>query len=151
MKKKARTSTPKIRYSKHSRRARISESQSGYISSNGRKIPFDSIICGDAVTVLRTFPGECINLIVTSPPYADRRIKTYGGITPDNYVSWFMPIATELKRVLKKDGSFVLNIKEKAENGERCTYVIELILEMRRHGWLWTEEYFWHKRNCYPG
>lgn len=45
----------------------------------------------------------------------------------------------------------MLNIKEKAENGERHTYVIELILALRQQGWLWTDEYIWHKRNCYPG
>jgi site-specific DNA-methyltransferase (adenine-specific)/site-specific DNA-methyltransferase (cytosine-N4-specific) len=45
----------------------------------------------------------------------------------------------------------VLNIKEKVVEGERSTYVMELILEMRRQGWLWTEEFIWHKKNCYPG
>lgn len=62
-----------------------------------------------------------------------------------------MPRIGEIKRVLKRDGSFILNIKEKAYNGERHTYVIELILEMKKAGWLWTEEYVWHKKNCYPG
>jgi len=56
-----------------------------------------------------------------------------------------------LKRVLKKNGSFVLNIKEKVFRGERHTYVIELIIAMKKQGWLWTEEYCWHKKNCYPG
>ena len=54
-------------------------------------------------------------------------------------------------RVLKPDGTFVLNIKEKVVDGERHTYVIELILELRRQGWLWTEEFIWHKKNSYPG
>ena len=45
----------------------------------------------------------------------------------------------------------ILNIKEKVYNGERHTYVIELILEMRKRGWLWTEEFMWHKKNSYPG
>ena len=36
-------------------------------------------------------------------------------------------------------------------NGERSTYVMELILEMRKQGWFWTEEFIWHKKNCYPG
>jgi DNA modification methylase len=62
-----------------------------------------------------------------------------------------MPIATELLRILKPDGTFVLNIKEKAQNGERHTYVLELILAMRKLGWFWTEEMIWHKKNCYPG
>jgi site-specific DNA-methyltransferase (adenine-specific)/site-specific DNA-methyltransferase (cytosine-N4-specific) len=44
-----------------------------------------------------------------------------------------------------------LNIKEKAEKGERHTYVLELILALRQQGWLWTEEFIWHKKNSYPG
>ncbi len=75
----------------------------------------------------------------------------YGGVHPDHYVEWFLPIAAELRRVLKPQGSFILNIKERVVNGERHTYVLELILEMRKQGWLWTEEYCWHKKNCYPG
>ncbi len=90
-------------------------------------------------------------MIVTSPPYADRRISTYGGVKPEQYVEWFLPRSAEFFRVLKPTGSFILNIKEKAENGERHTYVLELILALRKQGWLWTEEYIWHKRNCYPG
>lgn len=132
------------------KKRKIAEPQALYLKQD-KSLPIDTIICGDALEVMKSFPDECINLIVTSPPYADRRISSYGGISHDKYVSWFMPIADELKRVLKTDGSFILNIKEKAENGERCTYVIELILEMRRHGWLWTEEYIWHKKNSYPG
>lgn len=115
------------------------------------KLPVNKIICGDVKEVLPTFPNDCIDLIVTSPPYADCRKKSYGGIHPDKYVEWFLPISKELKRVLKPEGSFILNIKEKAVNGERHTYVIELILEMRKQCWLWTEEYIWHKKNCYPG
>lgn len=53
--------------------------------------------------------------------------------------------------MLKPDGTFVLNIKEKVVDGERSTYVMELILAMRKQGWLWTEEFIWHKKNSYPG
>lgn len=113
--------------------------------------PLDEIICGDCNEILEEFPDNCIDLIVTSPPYADSRKKTYGGIHPDDYVKWFLPRTEQFLRVLKPTGTFILNIKEKAVNGERHTYVIELILEMRRQGWLWTEEFCWHKKNCYPG
>jgi len=109
------------------------------------------IILGDCREVLKDLDENSINLIVTSPPYADSRNGTYGGIKPDHYVKWFLPISKELLRVLKPDGTFILNIKEKVVNGERHTYVIELILEMRKQGWLWTEEFMWHKKNCYPG
>lgn len=96
-------------------------------------------------------PSKCVDLIITSPPYADRRRKTYGGIPPDKYVEWFLPIAGQILRVMKPTGTFILNIKENAVNGERHTYVTELILAMRKQGWLWTEEFIWHKRNAYPG
>jgi site-specific DNA-methyltransferase (adenine-specific) len=111
----------------------------------------NTIIEGDSAYYLKAIEDKTIDLIVTSPPYADQRKKTYGGIHPDDYVSWFMPIAKELKRVLKPTGSFILNIKEKAVNGERHTYVLDLIKAMRKQGWLWTEEYIWHKRNSSPG
>jgi len=106
---------------------------------------------GDCLEVLGNYPDQCMDLIVTSPPYADQRATTYGGIAPDDYVDWFLPRAGQFMRVLKPSGSFVLNIKEKAVNGERHTYVLELILALRKQGWLWTEEYIWHKKNCYPG
>lgn len=113
--------------------------------------PQTTIYLGDSAQVLQQLPDNSIDLIVTSPPYADQRKNTYGGIRPDKYVEWFLPISQELLRVLKPTGTFILNIKEKVVNGERSTYVIELILEMRKQGWLWTEEFIWHKKNCYPG
>ena len=106
---------------------------------------------GDSCTILPTLPDVSVDLIVTSPPYADRRKDTYGGVSPEHYVEWFLPITSELKRVLKPEGSFILNIKERVVNGERGTYVMELVLAMRKQGWFWTEEYMWHKKNCYPG
>ncbi len=106
---------------------------------------------GDCLDVLRKFPDNTFDLIVTSPPYADKRKHTYGGVPPEKYVRWFLPRSAQFLRVLKPSGTFILNIKEKVENGERHTFVIELILALRQQGWLWTEEFIWHKRNCYPG
>ncbi|MCY3652234.1 MAG: site-specific DNA-methyltransferase [Acidimicrobiia bacterium] len=109
------------------------------------------IIEGDAAAVLQTLPGQSVQLIVTSPPYADQRKSTYGGIHPNEYVAWFMERAGEMWPVLRDEGTFVLNIKEGAVNGERHTYVLDLIQAMRSAGWLWTEEFIWHKKNSYPG
>ncbi len=109
------------------------------------------IILGDCLEELKSFQDNTVDLIVTSPPYADKRIKTYGGIKPEKYVEWFLPRSKEFLRVLKPDGTFILNIKEKVENGERHTFVLELILHLRKQGWLWTEEFIWHKKNSYPG
>src|SRR5581483_8763909 len=109
------------------------------------------IFHGDCLDVLKKFPDGKFDLVFTSPPYADRRKHTYGGVKPEEYVEWFLPRAAEFRRVLKSSGSFVLNIKEKVEDGERHTFVLELILALRKQGWLWTEEYIWHKKNCHPG
>jgi site-specific DNA-methyltransferase (adenine-specific)/site-specific DNA-methyltransferase (cytosine-N4-specific) len=100
---------------------------------------------------MKKVENNSIDLVVTSPPYADRRKTTYGGIHPDNYVEWWLEISKEIQRVLKPTGSFVLNIKENVVDGERHTYVLELIIAMRKQGWLWTEEYMWHKKNSFPG
>ena len=115
-------------------------------------MPFrNTIQPGDCRDVLPQMPDQSVALVVTSPPYADSRKSTYGGVHPDNYVEWFAPIGEQLLRVTKDDGSFILNIKEKVVDGQRHTYVLELILELKKQGWLWTEEYLWHKKNCAPG
>ena len=111
----------------------------------------NQILLGDCGDVLKDLPNNSVDLIFTSPPYADQRKKTYGGVSPDDYVAWFLPKTEQFLRVLKPTGTFVLNIKERVVDGERHTYVIELILERRKQGWLWTEEFMWHKRNSYPG
>lgn len=106
---------------------------------------------GDSEEILKTFGNNSVDLVFTSPPYSDSRKKTYGGIHPDKYVEWFLPFSSELLRVTKPSGTFILNIKEKVVEGERHTYVIDLIKEMKKQGWLWTEEFIWHKKNSYPG
>lgn len=114
----------------------------------------DKIHVGDCRQVLSDhilFPGGTVDLVITSPPYADRRMHSYGGVKPAAFTDWFIPISGELYRVLKPRGSLVLNMKENVKNGERQTYVIELILAMRKQGWIWTEEYCWYKKNSYPG
>src|SRR5579863_5408112 len=86
---------------------------------------------GDCEHSLLLIPDNSVDLIITSPPYADQRKDTYGGIHPDQYVVWFLPKAKEMLRVLKPTGSFILNIKERVVDGERHTYVMELIIAMR--------------------
>lgn len=113
--------------------------------------PMANIILGDARAELKHLPENSVDLIVTSPPYADSRKNTYGGVAPEKYVEWFLPFSEELLRVLKPSGTFVLNIKEKVVDGERHPYVLELILALRKQGWLWTEEFIWHKKNSFPG
>ena len=84
----------------------------------------NQILHGDCLEVLQCVPDASVDLILTSPPYADQRKNVYGGVHPDHYVEWFMPRAEQFHRVLKPTGSFILNIKERVVNGERHTYVL---------------------------
>ena len=85
-------------------------------------------------------------MVFISPPYADRRKNTYGGIPEDKYIEWFNPIAIEIKRVLKPTGSFFLNIKPHTNKGERVLYVFELVLFLKKEiGFRFTDEFTWTK------
>ena len=109
------------------------------------------IFVGDCRDILPRLPEQSVQLVMTSPPYADARKHTYGGIRDAEYVDWFMPIAEELRRVLRPDGTMIINIKEHARGGVRNPYVLHLILAMIDAGWFWTEEMIWHKPNPSPG
>jgi DNA modification methylase len=109
------------------------------------------IIHGFSEEELKKIPDNSIDLVFTSPPYADRRKNTYGGIPESEYVDWFEPIAVEIKRILKPTGSFFLNIKPHTDNGERSLYVFDLVLSLKRKVGFWfVEEYCWTK-NAFPG
>jgi len=109
------------------------------------------IIYGYSEQELKGLPDNSVDMVFTSPPYADRRKNTYGGISEDVYVEWFKPIAVEIKRVLKPTGSFFLNIKPHTNKGERSLYVFDLVLSLKRDlGFLFVEEYCWTK-NAFPG
>lgn len=104
------------------------------------------IIHGYSEEELKKLPDNSVDLIITSPPYADRRKNTYGGISEDKYVEWFKPIAIEVKRVLKPTGSFFLNIKPHTNKGERSLYVFDLVIMLKRElGFRFTDEFTWTK------
>ena len=102
---------------------------------------------GDCLDLLRAMETASVDLIVTSPPYAD--MKTYvddHGIHPDRYVEWFLPIVQELERVLKPTGSFILNINDKVVDGFRHPYVYQLVCAIHeRTGFKMWERLFWNK------
>ena len=110
------------------------------------------IECGDCLDILKDYPNDFFDLIMTSPPYANQRWRTYGGIPPKHYVKWFLERSEQFRRVLKPTGTFILNIKESVTSGQRQLYVMELIIALvKEQKWLWTEEFPWVKKNCSPG
>lgn len=107
----------------------------------------NSFINGDCEDVLKRFPRESINLVFTSPPYADQR--DYGHseslIAPDDYVEWFAPKAREIYRVLENNGSFILNINDKVVKGYQHLFVYELVLYLCKEiGFNLVRDYIWY-------
>src|SRR5947209_9252443 len=84
----------------------------------------------DALEVLRRLPADSVALVLTSPPFALRRQKAYGNVAASDYVEWFWPFAGEIHRVLRPDGSFVLDLGPawKPHSGTRSLYQYELVL-----------------------
>ena len=109
------------------------------------------VMCGDstkAEDVERLMNGGRINLAFTSPPYASQRkydeSSGFKPIPPEEFVDWFEPIARNVKDHLASDGSWFVNIKEAADEGQKLDYVKRLVLQHKdAWGWLWIEEYCW--------
>lgn len=100
----------------------------------------------DSLEGMRKLPNESIDLVFTSPPYADRRKNTYGGVNTDEYVDWFNDYGKEIYRILKPNGSFFLNIKPHCDKGERVLYVYELVLHLKKiTGFRFVDEFSWTK------
>jgi DNA modification methylase len=99
---------------------------------------------------MRRLPDAYVDLVFTSPPYAD--LRDYVRIRPDDYVGWFLPAAYEVKRLLKPRGSFVLNINDRCSGGARHLYVFKLVIALVEIvGLRLIETYIWHKPNPMPG
>ena len=115
----------------------------------------NKIYYGDAIKLSRGIPDNFIDLVLTSPPYATT--KNYGKsvdlkpLEVRNYNEWFMPLATEISRSLKDDGSFILNINDKIVGGFRDLYVYELVIKICNETDLKLyDRYIWHKKNAMP-
>jgi len=112
------------------------------------------VVCGDC-TEPTTWEKLCkpgqVNVVFTSPPYAEQRKEQYGGVPPDEYIPWFEQVATNAWAWLAEDGSFFVNLKEHCEDGERHLYVKKLVVYLREQcGWKFVDEFCWLRRS-YPG
>ena len=102
---------------------------------------------GDSRRLLKELPDASVNLVFTSPPYALHFKKEYGNAHKRDYVRWFIPFAKEILRVLKDDGSFVLNIGGSYNEGTptRSLYHFHLIIALvEQVGFHLAQECFWY-------
>ena len=103
--------------------------------------------CADSLEFMRQMPDDSVDLVVTSPPYALHFKKEYGNADQNDYVSWVLPFATEIKRVIKPSGSFVLNIGGAWQQGSpiRSLYHYRVLLALVDEvGFQLAQEFFWY-------
>jgi len=106
---------------------------------------------GDCIELLKSMPDKSVDLIITSPPYAEQRKNSYGGIPEIDYPDWFKEIGKEIYRVLGPRGSFILNIKEHSNKNGRSLYVFKTIIKLVEEcGFNLIDTFCWTK-NSFPG
>jgi site-specific DNA-methyltransferase (cytosine-N4-specific) len=106
---------------------------------------------GDALAVLKSVPSETVALAFTSPPFALRRQKAYGNLPADEYIAWFWPIAEQIHRVLRSDGSFVMELGGawNPGSGTRSLFTYELLLKLGSIFHL-AQDFYWHNPSRLP-
>ena len=110
-------------------------------------LKIDNFYCGRCEEVMKEIRSESIDMVLTSPPYADQRSYGIKGskIKPDNYIEWFKPMAKEIYRVLKPTGSFVLNINDKVVDNFQHLYVFKLVIALcEEFGFHLVRDYIWY-------
>lgn len=116
-------------------------------TKNGRAI------CGDSLDVMKSLPDESINLCVTSPPYDLTVPREYGNHKGREYIDWLLPFCIEIKRLLKPDGSFVLNIGSGWEKGrpvKKITHYRVMMSLIDEIGFHLAQDIFWHNPAALP-
>ena len=113
------------------------------------------ILCGDSLEVARTLPTDCIDTVVTSPPYY--RQRDYGSdqqlgqeSSPAEYVERLVAMFTELRRVVRSTGSAWVIIGDKYDRGELMGMPWRFALAMKDSGWRLRSDCIWHKPNAMP-
>jgi hypothetical protein len=89
-------------------------------------------LCGDSLEVMKDLKAGSVNLILTSPPFALTRKKEYGNKSADDYIEWFLPFAEQFYRILRPDGSLVIDLGGAYLPGNpiRSIYQYELLVRL---------------------
>lgn len=109
--------------------------------------------CGDSLEFLAALPEESVNLVLTSPPFALQRQKAYGNKDQSAYIDWLTDFARLVHRVLKKDGSFVLDLGGAYEKGvpTRSLYNFRVLIKFCDElGFFLAEEFYWFNPSKLP-
>jgi site-specific DNA-methyltransferase (cytosine-N4-specific) len=106
---------------------------------------------GDAANMLQQVADESVSLVFTSPPFALRRQKAYGNVSADEYIEWFWPTVEQIKRILKPDGSFVMELGGawNKGSGTRSLFPYELLIQLGKIFYL-AQDFYWHNPSRLP-
>lgn len=117
------------------------------------KTALGEIVHGDSQEVLSTYDEGAVNLIVTSPPFGLVRKKDYGNVEANEYVHWFKPFAAKFHRILKDDGSLVIDIGGAWNKGypTRNLYHFKLLIMLCEEiGFHLAQEFYWWNPSKLP-
>jgi len=108
------------------------------------------LLCGDSLQILRKIPQNSVDMVITSPPYWGKREYTSGGIgLEQNYNSFIdnlLQVIYEIKRILKQEGSFWLNIGDTYKNKSLVGIPWRIAIKMMDdQGWILRNEVIWNK------
>jgi site-specific DNA-methyltransferase (cytosine-N4-specific) len=110
------------------------------------KTALGQIYCADSLDLMTGLQDQSVHLIMTSPPFGLVRKKDYGNADADRYLEWFRPFASAFKRILKDNGSLVIDIGGAWIPGQptRSLYHYELLIMLcREFGFHLAQEFFW--------
>ena len=111
------------------------------------------IVHGDSVDVLAAHEDASVDLIMTSPPFGLVRKKDYGNVAADEYVEWFKAFAVEFRRVIKDDGSLVIDIGGAWNRGypTRSLYHFKLLIMLCEDlGFHLSQDFYWWNPSKLP-
>lgn len=112
-----------------------------------------SAFVGDSIELLKQLPDESINLVMTSPPFALQRQKTYGNKDEYEYIDWLAQFAELVFKKLKPDGSFVIDLGGAYRKGVpvRSLYNYRVLIKFCDEiGFHLAEEFFWFNPSKLP-
>lgn len=115
----------------------------------------NSIMRGDALSVLRELPSASIHCVITSPPYYMQRDYSSphqigNEDSPSEYVSNLSAVFSECRRVLKDDGTLWLNLGDKYQDGTLLGMPWRVAFALQADGWLLRSDIIWRKPNAMP-
>ena len=105
----------------------------------------NQIYNGDCCYYLPQLANESVDLVCTSPPYANQRKNQYGGVSENDYPKWCVKWMSEVHRALKPAGNAAIVIRPHVHNWELSDYVLQTRLALRHWGWIECDELIWFK------